>query len=64
MKNACDGCRFFHKHYGNKDKQGNRTVSNYWCSERNGFLKKFPKECKFRSTKDESLQKLQISNKV
>ena len=42
---ACKDCPFYVKYYGNKDKRGNRTVSNHWCVKRNGFIKKQPKEC-------------------
>lgn len=35
---ACKGCRYFVKHYGNKDSQGKRTVSNYWCVAKNGCV--------------------------
>lgn len=48
---ACKNCLFFVKHYGTKDKQGHRTVSNYWCVSRNGFITKPPKECERRKEK-------------
>lgn len=43
---ACKDCVYFSKYYGTKDKQGNATVSNYWCVKKQGFIKRFPKECK------------------
>ena len=45
---ACKGCRYFTKYYGNKNKKGERTVSNYWCVEKQGFIRSFPKQCNFR----------------
>ena len=45
---ACKGCKYFVKYYGNKDGAGNRTVSNYWCISKNGFIKNFPKQCQRR----------------
>ena len=45
---ACKGCRHFHKYYGNRDRIGKRTVSNYWCGAKNGFIRSFPKQCKWR----------------
>lgn len=49
-KRACKGCWYCRPHYGNRDKTGKRTVSNYWCPERNGMCPD-PKECKFRKEK-------------
>ena len=49
---ACKGCRYFVKHYGNKDSQGNRIVSNYWCVAKNGFIRNFPKQCKLKKEKE------------
>ena len=45
---ACKGCIYFHKHYGNKDKNGRRIVSSYLCSKKNGFIKNFPKQCNLK----------------
>ena len=45
---VCKGCKYFTKHYGNKDSVGKRTVSNYWCVAKNGFIRSFPKQCKWR----------------
>lgn len=42
---ACKGCIYFTKYYGNRDKTGERTVSNYWCVAKQGFIKNFPKQC-------------------
>lgn len=50
--NICKGCIYFTKYYGNKDKNGKRSISNYWCVRRNGFLKKYPKECKLRKERE------------
>lgn len=44
----CDGCKHFTKYYGNKNKVGKRTVSNYWCVRKNGFIRSFPKKCLFK----------------
>ena len=44
-KNACDGCKYYHPWYGQKDKTGKPIQSRHWCIERNGFLKRFPKKC-------------------
>lgn len=41
----CKGCIYFHKHYGNKNKKGDRVVSNYWCVAKQGMIKRFPKKC-------------------
>ena len=49
----CAGCIHFAKHYGNKNKLGGRTVSNYWCAEKNGFIRSFPKKCQFKAKKEE-----------
>ena len=49
---ACKGCKYFVKHYGNKDSQGNRIVSNYWCVAKNGFVRNYPKQCKFKKEKE------------
>lgn len=43
---ACKDCVYFSKYYGTKDKRGNATVSRFWCVKRQGFVKRFPKECK------------------
>lgn len=48
---VCKGCIYFAKHYGNKDRLGNRTVSNYWCVKKQGFIKRFPAQCKWRCEK-------------
>lgn len=50
---ACKGCAYFHKHYGNKNTQGERVASNYWCAARNGFLRNFPKQCTLRKERAE-----------
>ena len=42
---ACKGCIYFAKHYGNKNKKGEQTVSNYWCVAKQTMIKRFPKEC-------------------
>lgn len=43
---ACKGCIYFAPHYGTKNKQGKPTVSRFWCVAKQGFIKRFPKECK------------------
>lgn len=48
-KRACKGCWYCHPHYGNRDKTGELTISNYWCAKRNGMCPD-PKECKYRKT--------------
>lgn len=48
---ACRGCRYFHKYYGNRDARGKPAVSNEWCIAKNGFIKRFPKQCKWREDK-------------
>ena len=45
---ACKGCIYFGKYYGNKNKKGEQTVSNYWCVSKQGFIRSFPKQCKLR----------------
>ena len=47
-KRACKDCIYFVKYCGNKNKKGERVVSNYWCIARNGFLKRCPKQCEKR----------------
>ena len=42
---ACKGCRYFTKYYGTKNKKGERTVSKFWCVEKQGFIRSFPKQC-------------------
>ena len=49
-KRACKGCWYCYPHYGNRDKTGKRSVSNYWCSKRNGICPD-PNKCKFRKEK-------------
>lgn len=44
----CKGCVYFKKYYANKDKTGKRTVSNYRCVAKNGFIKNFPKKCPWK----------------
>lgn len=34
----CKGCIYFTKYYGNKSKQRERTVSNYWCAKKNPII--------------------------
>lgn len=48
IKAACYGCKYLHKVWGNKDKQGKRVQSGYWCIARNGRIKANPKKCGFR----------------
>lgn len=48
----CKGCKYFVKYYGKKDKQGKRIVSNYWCVAKNGFIRNYPKYCKFKTDKE------------
>ena len=50
---ACKDCIYFAKHYGNKDSRGKRAVSNYWCVEKQGFLKSFPKQCQKKRTRED-----------
>lgn len=50
----CKGCIYFKKYYGNKSKQGERTVSNYWCAKKNGFIRFFPKKCQAKEEKAET----------
>lgn len=47
-KRACKDCIYFVEYYGNKNKKGERVISNYWCIARNGFLKRCPKQCERR----------------
>lgn len=49
---ACAGCKYLHELYGNKDKQGNRVASGYWCIARNGRLQSHPKKCKLRAKQE------------
>lgn len=49
---GCAGCKYFVKYYGNKNKLGKQTVSNYWCVKKNGFIRSFPKQCKFKSKEE------------
>lgn len=48
----CDGCKYYVKHYGNKNKLGEQTVSNYWCVKKNGFIRSFPKKCMFKQKEE------------
>ena len=45
---VCKGCKYFCKYYGNRDGLGKRIVSNFWCVAKNGFIRNFPKQCKWR----------------
>ena len=45
----CAGCIYFTKHYGTKNKLGERTASNYWCAKKNGFIRSFPKKCQSKT---------------
>lgn len=49
-KRACKGkgCWYCHPRYGNCNKIGKRTVSNYWCEKRNRMCPD-SKECKYRN---------------
>ena len=49
---ACKDCIYFVPFYGTKNKQGKPTVSNYWCVKKQGFVKKFPKECKWKEEQE------------
>lgn len=49
---GCKNCKWLHKYYGNKDKAGKPTVSNYCCTKKNGFIKRFPKECSMKVEKN------------
>lgn len=49
----CAECKYFTKYHGNKNKQGERTVSNYWCVKKNGFIHSFPKKCLFKPKEGE-----------
>lgn len=49
---TCKGCIYFALHYGTKNKQGKATVSNYWCIKKQGFIKRFPKECKWKEEQE------------
>ncbi len=44
----CAGCIYFAKHYGTKNKLGERTISNYWCAKKNGSIHSFPKKCQLK----------------
>lgn len=41
----CTDCRYCHPYYGNKNKQGKRVISTYWCSKKNRKLNKNLKQC-------------------
>ena len=51
---ACKGCIYFTKYYGNRNNKGERTVSNYWCVSKNGFIRSFPKQCNFKKESGDS----------
>ena len=55
IKAACHGCKYLHKVWGNKDKQGNRVASGYWCIARNGRIKAHPKRCGLRKEKGDEV---------
>ena len=38
-------CIYFTPWYSHQHKQGKPTAGKYWCSARNGFIKKCPKIC-------------------
>ena len=48
----CKGCIYFAKHYGTKNKLGERMASNHWCVKKNGFIRSCPKKCKFKTEKE------------
>lgn len=52
----CKGCIYFTKHYGNKNKKGERTVSNFWCVAKQTMIKRFPKKCERKEEKKEWLK--------
>lgn len=54
IKAACHGCKYLHKVYGNKDKQGNMVASGYWCIARNGRIKAHPVRCGMRQEKGDN----------
>lgn len=52
-KRDCKDCKHFTKYYGNKNARGERVVSNYWCIEKSGFIKKFPVKCERKEVRQE-----------
>ena len=48
----CKKCEYLVKYHGNKNKLGERTVSNYWCVKKNGFVHKFPKKCMLKQKEE------------
>ena len=38
LPKICKGCVYGHPIYGNYDKTGKRTISSYFCSEKNGKI--------------------------
>lgn len=50
---ACKNCIFFSQYFGNKDSSGKRTLSNYWCVKKNGFIRNFPKQCGLKKTTED-----------
>lgn len=53
-KHTCKDCLYLCPKYGIKNKQGKRTISNYFCSCSNcgRTLTKFPKQCQDKVRKD------------
>lgn len=47
--NFCKKCIHCHPYYGNKDKNGKRVISKYYCIKKNKSLNGRIKQCEYRT---------------
>ena len=51
-RGCCKDCQYCSEYYGTKDRSGKPTISKYWCTRRNGSIKKWPKACSFKEGRE------------
>ena len=51
-RGCCRDCSYCSEFYGTMDKSGKPTISKYWCTRRNGSIKKWPKDCTLKVKKE------------
>ena len=52
-RSICRQCRYYHHHYGNKNKKGERVISRNWCIQKGITIVRIPKKCEFFKAKQE-----------
>ena len=48
----CKGCPSCSPYYGNKNSRGDRVISGYFCSKKNGKITTNPKQCPFKKNEE------------